>query len=161
MADKAVDLQVPISLIKQMLKEVFAAGKHPHSELLAKIIVNNLDTTEMGLSQTIMAFMGIEETTKWVVGDETMINPKDIYAWGVDKDLMKSEGMLHKGHIKGTIEEINMHKKRGVTFKYEGASKDSTTGEIKRKIENDTVRLADLKSDEDLILKRPDIASMI
>ena len=161
MKKEPVEIQIPIKLIQERLTNALVKGGEENGVLISKMIIENLEPTDMGISQMIMAFMGMEETTNWVVGDECMVHPDRISTWECDKEEMIKRGhSIHKDHIKGKIKNIDLRKKYAVTFEFNSLYK-SSTGEITERKATQPTRLVDLKSDDDLKLVRPDLAGLM
>lgn len=154
------ELLMSLATIKEKLMKTLSKGGEPHAELISKQIIENLSTTEMGLTHLIYAFMGIEEKLKWVVGDECMVPIKGISSWGSDFAAMDREGMIQHGHVKCTIANINLRKKRSVTVKFDGIYTLSTGPEERRSI-SAAVHASSLVPKSDLKLERPDIADLL
>lgn len=155
---KDIEIQISLDVVKQKLKSALEKGGEPHAELITKMIVENLEISEMGISQLLLAFMGIEETTSWVVGDECMVHPDKISSYSWERDLTEKAVPFYKGHVKGKITAINLRKKKPVTFGFTGIY--STNSTTVRDLSVD-LKLSELKSDEDLKLVRPDLASLM
>jgi hypothetical protein len=167
---KKTEIKVAISpdIIKEKLKEAFDKAGEPHGELISRMIVENLATTEVGIGQLIFAFMGIEEKLPWLVGDTCLVHPDYISSWDCAKDEMIKRGHnMHKGMFIATIKEIDMRKERNIRFELEGLEKNSSKpgGELDpRKVTGTTpahaIRLAlDLPAKPEE--KRGDVASIM
>ena len=158
---KSTEIYIPIKLIQERLTKALVKGGEENAVLISKMIIKNLEHSDVGISQLTMAFMGMEETTNWVIGDECMVHPDRISTWECDtKEMLEKGHSIHKGHVKGVIKSIDMQKKYNVAFEFQGLYKSSTGDIVERKI-TQPLKLEDLKSDEDLKLVRPDIASLI
>lgn len=159
--NKQIEITMALSTIEKRILDALKNGNTPHSQLIAKTIVENLDTTEMGLSQLLLSFMGIEETCAWAIGDECLVHLDKLSSWRMEKEEMKSWDKLHKGHVKGKITEIDLRKKRAITFEFDGLYKSSgnLVSEVKKLEERVTVDI--IKRDADLLLMRPDVSTLI
>lgn len=155
-----VDISIPLSVITDKLYKSLASSGEPNAALIAKKIIENLELTEMGLSHLLQAYLGVEEQTPWVVGDECMVDPSEIHGWTCDVPKMREKGMLHKGYIKGKIKEIDFRKKKAINFEFEGVYITSAKIEEIRTL-TQTVKISKLKSDQDLVLVRPDMAELL
>ena len=157
--DKQVEIPISLSIIKDRLKNIFKSGGEPYPDLVTDVIIDNLETTEKGLTQLLLAFMGIQEKTAWVVGDECMVYPDKIPSYYYERKETEEAGLLYKGHLKGTIMDIDFTKKKSIKFRFRGMYKSGAKIE-ERDIDHD-IAVEDLRSDHDLVLKRPDIADIL
>lgn len=155
---KDIEIQISLDVIKQKLKIALEKGGEPHAELVTKIMVENLELTEMGISQLLMAFMGIERQISWVVGDECMVHPDKITSYSWERDLTEKAVPFYKGYVKGKILTIDLRKKKSITFGFTGIYSTNSTAVSDLKHD---VTVSDLKSDDDLKLVRPDLASLM
>lgn len=122
------------ALVQTKLQKAFEAAGEQHAELIARMITENLVTTEMGMGQLIFAFMGIEEKLPWLVGDTCLIHPDFVSSWDCDKDGMIKEGFnMSNGHFIAKISDIDMRAERNIKFTFEGYEKGNN-GKTMRKI---------------------------
>lgn len=150
-----IDITVSIDVIYNKLYTTFSKAGEPQAEMLTRKIIENLKLTEMGISQLFQAYLGMEEQTPWVVGDECLINPESVSSWNWDKAATIEKYPLYKDHIKTKIKEIDFRKKRAVVIEFDGFY-----GGKEKKIA-ERVYLDDLKTDTDLALMRPDLAKLL
>lgn len=110
---KSFSVEVTVQELELLLKNALKSS--PHSEILTKIIIHNLDTTQVGIVQLFKALNGIDNETKWKVGMNVLVNENNIYSSSIDKPKMKELGMIHKGWIKAHITSINIYNSYPVT----------------------------------------------
>lgn len=125
---KKTEIKIAISpdTIKEKLKQMFDKAGEVHSELMSRMIVENLITTEVGIGQLIFAFMGIEEKLPWLVGDTCLVHPSYVSSWDCAKDeMIERAHNMHKGYFIATITDIDMRQERNIRFEMEGLEKDS------------------------------------
>jgi len=159
--NKQIEITMALSTVEKRVSDALTNGNTPHSKLIAKVIVENLDTTEMGLSQLLLSFMGIEETCAWAIGDECLVHLDKLSSWRMEKEEMRSWDKLHKGHVKGKIIEIDLRKKRAITFEFDGLYKSTGNQESEVKKLEERVTVDVIKRDADLALARPNISTLI
>lgn len=130
---KDVKISISPELVKTQLQNLFdKAGAH-HSELLARMIVENLVTTEVGMVQLIFAFMGVEEKLPWLIGDTCLIHPDYVSSWDCDKDKMiQDKHNMHNSHFIAKITDINMRQERNIKYEFEGLDRSSNGGGPKK-----------------------------
>lgn len=160
-----VEIQISPELIQQRLRAILEKGGEPNAELVSLMIVDNLVTTDMGISQLVYAFLGIEEKLPWLVGDIVMVDASKIHSWDCEKDEMIKKGYsIHKGHFVGKIKEIDMRKRHSITFEFDGLYKPSS-GIIEERKCNTRLSPSSLKFPKDLPdnfeEKRENVASII
>jgi hypothetical protein len=123
---KEIKITMSPDVIKKMLEKSFRTAGELHAELIARMIVDNLATTEMGISQLIFAYMGVEEKLPWLVGDQCLVNPDYISGYYCDKDgMIAIKHNMHKGMFIAKITDIEMTKERNIKFEFEGFEKNS------------------------------------
>lgn len=150
-----IKLDIPISIIKERLRKVFEKSGEQHSELIIHKILSNLELTEMGLSQLLMAFMGYDEKTDWVIGDECLIHQDRISSWNCDKKETFEKYPLYKDHVKAKIKVIDFRRRRPVTVEFQGIYGGND------KLVSESAHLVDLKSEAGLALVRPGLANLL
>ena len=125
---KEIKITMSPNIVHAKLEAMFKLAGETNAELIARMIVDNLATTEMGMGQLIFAFMGIEEKIPWLVGDTCLVHPNYISSWDCDKEGMIKKGFnMHNGHFIATITDIDMRVERNIKFKFKGYSIDNTT----------------------------------
>lgn len=152
---KTVEIMVSLATIQEKLQDSLRKSGDPNADLIARKIIENLELTEMGLSQLLQAYLGIEEKTPWVVGDECLVDPEKIHRWNWDEDASIKKYPLHKGCIKGKIKELDLRKRSSVVFEFPAVSSGT------EKIVTQRLNLDDIKSDLELTLVRPDMAELL
>ena len=121
-----VKVTISPTLVQSKLQVVFEKAGEANAELMARMITENLATTEMGMGQLIFAFMGIEEKLPWLVGDTCLVHPDYVSSWDCDRDGMIEKGFnMHRGLFIATITDIDMRKERNIRFEFEGYEKGS------------------------------------
>ena len=58
-----------------------ALSKHPHSDIMARVIVENLAKSQVGIDQLLKSFLGIEPKALFNVGDKVWVNVKHLPTW--------------------------------------------------------------------------------
>lgn len=155
-------MELSLSVVREMLEKALMTGSQKDPRMIADVIIDNLADTDKGISQLVMAFLGVRESTWWKPGDECLVKPAVIYGWGIEKDEMQKQGMYVKDMIKAKITAIDMTKKRQVTVLFEALEKDSSApGGHKTKTSSENVRIEDLVADPDITVPREGIADML
>ena len=150
---RTADIKVPLALLEKQLQEML---QNDNAKLIAKIIISNLAGTEVGLSQLLMAFMGMKEEAKWLIGDELLLDPKHLRSWEIDKDDMVEKKMsMHKNKFKVTIKAIDMTKLNNMRVVFPGIY-NGTTREIDVSVSQDK-----LEFDIDLNISPQDVGDDI
>lgn len=91
---------------------------HPHKDILTKVIMGNLDTTSVGLTQLFKALQGIDNELEWKVGMNILVKESMLYSSSIDKDKMKETGMIHQGWLKAHIIKIDIYNSYPITVRY-------------------------------------------
>lgn len=116
---KQAEIKIPLGVLEKQLLEKL--NNVPYAKLISKVIISNLEPTERGISQLFMAFMGMEDTTPWLVGDEALIAPKDIHSWVCEKnEMIERKISIHKGKFKVTIKNIDMNRTDNIYITFLG-----------------------------------------
>ena len=108
--NKQVEITVSIDVIYNKLYTTFSKAGEPQAALLATKIIENLELTEMGISQLFQAYMGMEEVTPWVVGDECLVHPDDISSWNWDKPGTIEKYPLYKDHVRERLKILTFER---------------------------------------------------
>ena len=155
---KPIKIEVNPDLVRTRLTQALANGGEPQAELVAKKIVEHLEMTEMGMTQLIFAFMGIEEKCNWIVGDECMVHLDVLTSWDFDREKTIKEGLVHGNHIKGMITNIDMRKKKPIEFTYNAyyAATSPDVREIKT-----WINIQAVTREPDMLLARPGVADIV
>lgn len=117
---KELTIIIPTSYLADRLKEAFDKGGTAYSRVVTEVIIENLTTTEKGLSQLLLAFSGHKEKIIFYPGDEVKIHSKDIYSWTANRDAMKAAGLVDDSdNIKAIIVRSDLTKRDSVCVEFE------------------------------------------
>lgn len=91
-----------------------------NKKLIAKVIIQNLKTTEVGIEQLYKAINGMERKYKFAKGQEIWINYDKTYNWRYDKDKMIQANLIYQDKVKATIIDIRPWLKEPyrISYKY-------------------------------------------
>jgi len=103
-----------------------ALSKHPHCDVIAKIIVENLAKSPVGIDQLIKSFMGIEPKALFNVGDKVWVNIKHLPNWRMNLEVMKEKGMIFKDCVECNILEIDLYTSSPLRVEYALIESDNT-----------------------------------
>lgn len=114
-----------ISVSNTDLEEAFVkALNHPHKNIIAKAVVNNLKLTSLGYEHLFKALLGIEILPKFQIDDEIWLNYENAPTWRMNEDLMRQNNMIFQGKIKGRIKDINMYSTEQYEISFEHYNKE-------------------------------------
>jgi hypothetical protein len=127
---KTVRISIPLNMVETKLVMML---NDPNGALIARTILANLETTETGIHQLLMALMGVEEKLPWLIGDECLVETANINSWNCEKAAMMAAGMsMHLGHFRVKIIDINIRKEDAVRISFDGLYKSGSTVENKK-----------------------------
>jgi hypothetical protein len=112
-------IEIPKDMLQNALRDVLKRANHPHADLVSTVLVNNLERSEQGLTQTFLALMGSKIHIPFLPGDEVQVPVEHMSSWMIDKDAMIQAGFIVNGHIKGTIKKIDPYVNANVHFTFE------------------------------------------
>ena len=116
MSEKYIDYKMSISELKHVLKTQI---RSEHSSLMAEIIINHLELTELGLSQLIGAMCGHKQTTNFKVLDEVYVSFDNLASWKMERNVMLANKLLFQDNILCKIIEIDLRKKESINVEYQ------------------------------------------
>jgi hypothetical protein len=103
---KEVNVTLSEEDFKKILKKIVV---HPNSKLIVDAIVGNLTQTSHGCSHLYKAFMGIEATAKFKVGDTVWIEENALPTWRMNIEKMKADGKFFQGKLAGRIDKVDIY----------------------------------------------------
>jgi hypothetical protein len=104
---KEINVTLSEEDFKKMLKKIVV---HPNSKLIIDAIVGNLMMTSHGCTHLYKAFMGIDITPKFKIGDNVWIEENGLPAWRMKMDKMKADGKFFQGKLAGKIAEVDIYR---------------------------------------------------
>lgn len=104
---KEINVTLSEEDFRKMLKKIVV---HPNSKLIVDAIVGNLMMTSHGCSHLYKAFIGIEATAKFKIGDNVWIDEHGIPSWRMNMDKMKADGKFFQGKLAGKIAEVDIYR---------------------------------------------------
>lgn len=130
-----MDINVNVSkdeLIK-IMEGVLSA--HPHNTILARVIVNNLLKTSVGVGQLVKGLVGLETTTEFKVDDVVWVPIRQLPTWRINVDKMKEEGMIFQDMVEATILDIDLYDANPLSIEYEMYTSDNQKIKDKFRVE--------------------------
>lgn len=103
-----------------------ALSRHPHCDIIAKVIVENLAKSQVGIDQLIKSFLGIEPKALFNVGDKIWVNVKHLPQWRMDLGAMREKGMIFQDCLECTILEIDLYTYSSLSIEYTMIESDGT-----------------------------------
>lgn len=103
-----------------------ALSRHPHCDIIAKVIVENLAKSQVGIDQLIKSFLGIEPKTLFNVGDKVWVNVKHLPQWRMNLGAMREKGMIFQDCLECTILEIDLYTYSSLSIEYTMIESDGT-----------------------------------
>lgn len=103
-----------------------------HSPLIAKIIIANLQRTEVGLEQLFAALSGIERTAKFRILDTVRIPKGAVYSWEYDEPNTTKAGLLQKEEFAGVVTNVDLQ--RSAPYEVKVNMRDSSDKPITRNV---------------------------
>jgi uncharacterized protein YqfB (UPF0267 family) len=119
-----ITVKINRSELEQMLAVMLENSSKLKSQLLAKVICENIAGTECGLNNLYLAMNGLEKNYKYRVGDIVSINKSNLYHWKLNDDAMSDSGMMINNQIRAEIVEIHPHKNAPYQVKYKYIHRD-------------------------------------
>jgi hypothetical protein len=120
-----IDVKVTVESIRDSLRKRIVSE---NSKLLTDVIIGNLNTSEVGMTQLFKALSGIEDTIPYKVGDFLMVKISPLYGWKFDKEKTKEAGLIIQDRIRAQLVCINRYKETPLEVIY--AVKDSEGDDI-------------------------------
>src|SRR3990172_8151564 len=115
MGSKVVDIQITKDEIKALFSSIISSK---YVKIIAEVVVGNLSTTEVGLSQLYKAMNGVFTPVNFKVGQSVFCKPDSLYSWNFDVSRMEQENYFMNGLIPCIVQEVNPHARNRVTVKY-------------------------------------------
>lgn len=113
-----IEVRISVEQIKKKLIDCFSKNT-PFASLIADTIVDNISTTEMGLSHLYNAFSGVKPEVHVKIGDDVLVPWDNMPSWRMSKEKMQEAHMLkHDKYIKAVVEQINFTRRESVTVRY-------------------------------------------
>ena len=103
-----------------------ALSRHPHCDVIARIIVENLAKSQVGIGQLIKSFLGIEPKALFNVGDKVWVNVKHLPQWRINLGAMREKGMIFQDCLECTILEIDLYTYSSLSIDYSMIESDGT-----------------------------------
>lgn len=119
-----ITVKITHSQIRTMLAAIIGSAS-ANSQLLAKVICDNLAGTEIGMDNLYLALNGVETKFKYRVGETIQVNRTSCYSWKVDFDKMNSLGLMTNDKVRAEIVKIHPYKRQPYEITYQYYSKDN------------------------------------
>ena len=103
-----------------------ALSRHPHCDIIAKVIVENLAKSQVGIDQLIKSFLGIEPKALFNVGDKVWVNVKHLPQWRMNLGAMREKGMIFQDCLECTILDIDLYTYSPLCVEYTMIESDGT-----------------------------------
>ena len=103
-----------------------ALSRHPHCDVIARIVVENLAKSQVGIDQLIKSFLGIEPKALFNVGDKVWVNVKHLPQWRMNLGAMREKGMIFQDCLECTILEIDLYTYSSLSIEYTMIESDGT-----------------------------------
>jgi hypothetical protein len=142
--NNSISIEITVEEITNLLKKALYSSQH--KDILTKVIMGNLEITNVGLSQLFKALQGIDNEIKWKVGMNILLKENMLYSSSIDKVKMIEKGMIHQGWVKAHIIKVDIYNSYPLTVKYDMINKDN---EIQSNTQ--TVSLDYVTNDDELI----------
>lgn len=97
-------IEISLEDLRKRLKSLI---KSENSELISTVIVNNLNTTEVGIDRLFNALSGIDFEPVFNIGDTLWVKFDDLYTWKLSRTFMEEAGLIEKGMVKVKILSIS------------------------------------------------------
>ena len=121
MATKQSDLiDLIVAVEKEKLIETMRVllDRHPHSHILADVIINNLEKSPVGLAQLLNAFLGMKVECPYEEGQEVWVKYDALPTWRFSP-AMQEKDMIFQGNIKAVIRNIDLYRLAPISVEYE------------------------------------------
>ena len=115
MFDPQINISVKASELQTELKKII---KSPHSELIAQVIIGNLNKTPEGLGQFFKSLSGITNELHWKVGMDVLIKKTALYSSKIDWEATIEQGLCHQELVKARITEIDLYQYAQVQIEF-------------------------------------------
>jgi hypothetical protein len=117
MSDKKsyVDVRIEVEEVRAALKKIIRSD---FNNLIAEVIIDNLNETEVGISQLYLAMSGVRKLPRFKVLDEIYAEVPSLASWRMDKSRMETEKMLFQGKVKCKITDINLQRRDSYHVEY-------------------------------------------
>jgi len=103
-----------------------ALSKHPHSDIMARVIVENLAKSQVGIDQLLKSFLGIEPKALFNVGDKVWVNVKHLPTWRMNLEAMREKSMIFQDCLECTISGIDLYMHSPLSIEYAIIESDGT-----------------------------------
>lgn len=115
MFDPQINISVKASELQTELKKII---KSPHSELIAQVIIGNLNKTPEGLGQFFKSLSGITNELPWKVGMDVLVKKTALYSSKIDWEATIKQGLCHQELVKARITEIDLYQYAQVQIEF-------------------------------------------
>ena len=115
MFDPQINISVKASELQTELKKII---KSPHSELIAQVIIGNLNKTPEGLGQFFKSLSGITNELPWKVGMDVLVKKTALYSSKIDCEATIKQGLCHQELVKARITEIDLYQYAQVQIEF-------------------------------------------
>lgn len=123
---KYITINVSVDSLKNTLKKLLT--KSAHSNLIADVIINSLEHSEVGLEHLHNAFSGIEPHTVLKIGDDVLVSFSDLHTWRMNKTNMIAAGLIKKGNmVQAEVLDIDLYKSASIQISYTKLDDAGTT----------------------------------
>lgn len=97
-----------------------ALSRHLYSGMIAKVIVNNLIKSPVGLNQLIQSFLGVEPKTNFCVGDKVWVLVKNLPTWRLNLPEMQKKDLIFQEKVECVITKIDLYSVSPLGIEFNG-----------------------------------------
>ena len=108
----------------ERLSSVFKNAGEPNADLMADVIINNLEKSPVGLKQLGLALLGIRVDSKYRVGDKVRVLVRALYDWRWNKSAMQS--IIVNDTLEATIVKIDLYVDNPYDIQYMSIKENKT-----------------------------------
>jgi len=105
---------------KSLVHSLENALEHPHSKLLARVIVGNLANHDLGIEQLVGAMNGAidDPRREYKIGEEIEVSIKGIYTGQWDEQASREKQLILNESVLATIDSIDPYRKDSFCVSY-------------------------------------------
>jgi len=99
-----IDVTISVESIRDGLRKLLISE---HSALITKVIIGQLEKTDVGLEQLYKAMSGVQDKLKYKIGDYVMVSMDILHTWKFDKNKSEIAGLVKQNRMRGLIESVD------------------------------------------------------
>jgi hypothetical protein len=122
--NKILTMEISALQLIERLSSLFKKTGEPHADILADVIINNLEKSPVGLKQLGLALLGIKVDTKYKVGDKVRVIADSLYTWRWNKTAMES--IIVNDTLEATIVKIDLYVDNPYDIRYMSIKESGT-----------------------------------